>query len=116
MATASPTRRRPQSAGDRLKADVLARFDLEPAELLSLDHVARLATILEGLDAIIERDGLTITGPDGCPRVHPAVIEARQSRIALARLLAALRLPELEAQGRPQRRATRGVYELGASA
>jgi hypothetical protein len=47
---------------------------------------------------------------------HPAVVEARQQRLALARLLAALRLPagaedDLAAGRRPQRRVgVRGFY------
>ncbi|MFC5208610.1 hypothetical protein ACFPM0_18860 [Pseudonocardia sulfidoxydans] len=47
-------------------------------------------------------------GPDG--RVHPAVIEARQQRLTLARLVASLRVPD-DGDVRPQRRgAARGFY------
>ncbi|MDQ3274292.1 MAG: hypothetical protein M3Q39_04480 [Actinomycetota bacterium] len=42
---------------------------------------------------------------------HPALVESRQQRLALARLLIALRLPDREEQ-RPQRRGLRGGYRL----
>jgi hypothetical protein len=51
-------------------------------------------------------------------RTHPAVIEARQQRLTLARLLAALRLPagdeqDVQPNRRPQRRSgARGVYAM----
>jgi hypothetical protein len=55
--------------------------------------------------------------------VHPAVIEARQSAIAVARISAALRLPAGEQEegqggaGWPQRRSgARGVYSIGGAA
>jgi len=50
------------------------------------------------------------------PRVHPALVELRQQRIALARLFAALHIPTGEDEGRIQHRGTRGVYGIrGAS-
>lgn len=54
-------------------------------------------------------------------RVHPALVEARQLRIALARLIAALPLPagdedDQAAGRRPQRRVgVRGIYTLGGA-
>lgn len=55
----------------------------------------------------------------GQDQTHPLVVEARQSSIALARLVAALRLPDDAVDGeeakRPQRRGIRGVYS-GAGA
>jgi len=71
---------------------------------------------LDRLDAVVRADGGMIDTPSGV-KVHPGLVEARQLRIALARLLAALRLPDgevgTESQGRRQRRAgARGVYQL----
>jgi hypothetical protein len=60
-----------------------------------------------------------VEGPHGS-KPHPAVVEARQSKIALARLTAALRLPagdetDQAAGRRPQRRVgMRGVYGVRA--
>jgi hypothetical protein len=56
-----------------------------------------------------------VTGPGLTQRVHPAYTEARQQQIALARVLAALRLPSGDEEaGRPQKRVgVRGPYALG---
>ncbi len=77
--------------------------------------MCRTADLLDRLEAAVAADG-----PMLGDRIHPAAIEARQQRIAFARLSAALRLPAGEqddgsrsggAERRPQRRVgVRGVY------
>ena len=95
----------------------------QPHRLTQRGRIARrrepLRGVLSELDAVIRRDGLIVAGPGGADRVHPAAVEARQARIALTRLSAALRLPageEGDAQKdarRPQRRVgARGVYRI----
>jgi len=108
-----------RAAGKRLWDAVLADYVLEQHELGLLREVVRTTDVLDELDAVIRRDGLIVAGPGGADRVHPAAVEARQARIALARLSAALRLPageEGDAQKdarRPQRRVgARGVYRI----
>jgi len=66
-------------------------FELETAEMSILEAAARQADVVAALEVIVAQDGLMdpTTG-----RVHPAVAEARQGRLALARLLAALALPD----------------------
>ncbi len=102
--------------GRRLWRAVVTNFELEEHERVLLREAVRLVDLLVGLQAAIDREGSVIAGPKGDVRVHPAVVEARQSRLALARVLAVLRLPEgeeTEAMRRPQRRAgARGVYQL----
>lgn len=62
-----------------------------------------------------------VDSPQGT-KAHPAAVEARAQKIALARLLAALRLPagaeDDQASGRrPQRRSgPRGVYGIRGAA
>ena len=76
-----------------------------------LIEACRTLDQLDELDALQRKLG-TLTA-DG--RVAPHVVEARLQRIALARILAALRLPEdLSAPVvRPQRRTGgRGIYSL----
>jgi hypothetical protein len=95
---------------------VQSEFELETHEALLLTEMCRTADQLDALFALAERDG--VQDPTG--RVNPALVEARQLRIAFARLSAALRLPageDAEPAGRPQRRVgARGVYGLrGAS-
>ncbi|MGO9382177.1 MAG: hypothetical protein ACLP4W_08775 [Mycobacterium sp.] len=107
--------------GRKLWDEVLSRYELEQHELALLREMVRTVDLLDELAAIVAREG-TMTEGSWDPRPHPAVIEARQSKIALARLTAALRLPAGaegdEAAGRrPQRRVgVRGVYGLAGGA
>ncbi|MCI4674779.1 terminase [Candidatus Mycolicibacterium alkanivorans] len=103
-------------SGRALWNDVLGKYILENHELLLLKEMVRTVDLLDKLHAIVQREGLMVEGPHGS-KPHPAVVEARQSKIALARLGAALRLPagDEDSAGvrRPQRRAgARGVYQL----
>jgi len=92
-------------------------FDLEEHELALLVEAVRTVDLLDLLDAAVRRDGALLDSPQGM-KAHPAAVEARQQRIALARLLAVLRLPTGEAgdqriSARAQRRAgARGTYGI----
>lgn len=100
-----------RAGGRRLWESVTSEYELAEHEALLLREACRTVDLLDSLDAAIRRDGAL--GPDG--RAHPAAVEARQQRIALARILASLRLPAGdEDEGRPQRRVgVRGTYALG---
>jgi len=105
-------------AGRRLWRAVVDEWDFEEWELALLREAVRTVDTLDQLAAIVSEAGLLVQGHDG-PRVHPALVEQRQLKIALARILAALRLPDGEegdeSSGRRQRRAgARGVYKLKA--
>ncbi len=103
------------TAGRRLWADVLKAYELEQHELLLLREAVRTVDVLDDLTARVAVDGSVIGSSQG-DRAHPALVEARQQRITLARLLAALRLPageesEQRSDRRLQRRVgVRGVY------
>jgi hypothetical protein len=97
-----------KTPGRRLWRDVQERYQLEVHEELLLTEMCRTADQLDKLARLIAADG---------PDAAWATVEARQQRIALARLQAALRLPAGEAgdhqagSRRPQRRSgARGVY------
>ncbi len=102
-------------AGAALWRAVTAQYELEQHELLLLREAVRTVDVLDDLTAQVAADGSVVESPQGT-KAHPALVEARQQRIALARLLAALRLPAgEESEGgsdrRPQRRVgVRGVY------
>jgi hypothetical protein len=108
-----------RTSGRRLWAAVLEQYEFEEHELALLREIVRTVDLLDRLHAVAEVEGVTLTAADGSVRVHPAVVEARQARIGLARLQAALRLPAGEEDDgvdsrRPQRRVgVRGVYGLG---
>lgn len=112
-----------RASGCRMWSDVLGRYDLEEHELALLREMCRTVDLLDDLDAQVRRDGLMMPGPGGVLRVHPAAVEARQQKIALARMEAALRLPageegdEQQGARRPQRRSgARGVYSIRGTA
>jgi hypothetical protein len=73
---------------------VTGSFVLDVAERELLVECARLVDECEELSSVLERDGRSVLGSQGQPRVHPAVGELRASRLALGRLLAQLALPD----------------------
>jgi hypothetical protein len=98
--------------GRRLWNAVLDVYVLEQHELALLREAVRTVNQLDKLDDVVRRDGVK---PKGTVRVHPALVESRQLRITLARVLAALRLPSGVTAGSrsPQKRVgARGVYRL----
>ncbi|MGY1778765.1 hypothetical protein [Geodermatophilus sp. SYSU D01036] len=105
------------AVGAKLWFAVLDEYDLEEHELLLLREMVRTVDVLDALEARVAEDGVLLGSSQG-ERAHPALVEARQQRITLARLQAALRLPAGEEesgdQRRPQRRmGMRGVYGVG---
>lgn len=106
-----------KAGGLQLWSTVLGDYELEEHELALLREAVRTVDLLDELDGIVKTEGAVIDSPQG-RKAHPAAVEARQQRIALARVLAALRLPtgdeDNQAQSaRPQRRVgARGVYGI----
>ena len=106
-----------RAPGRRLWESVTTDYDLDEHEVVLLIEAVRTVDMLDVLDVAVRRDGPLLEGPQGT-RAHPAAVEARQQRIALARLLAALRLPsgdvgDAKVSARPQRRSgARGVYGI----
>jgi hypothetical protein len=97
---------------------VLEAFELDEHELALLRQAARTADLCDALQAIVDVEGPIVDG-----RAHPAVVELRQQRIVLARLIVALRVPlgdqedaATSAAGRLQRRGLRGVYGIRGTA
>lgn len=90
-------------------------FDLEGHENALLIEACRTIDALAELDAAVSRDGSVLDGEHG-PRVHPAVVEGRLQRVALARLLDALKLPRDDDDKRPQSRRGRNLHLAGGPA
>ncbi len=85
-----------------------AALELDEHERRLLIEACRTADHLDALEDAISADGVVVDG-----RAHPALVEARQQRVVLTRLVASLRLPEdlQRPETRPQRRgAARGAY------
>ncbi len=104
-----------EAAGRRLWRAVLAGFDLDEHELVLLRQAVHVADVCERLRQLVDADG---TVRDG--RAHPALVELRQQRLLLARLVVALRVPlgeqeeeeRVTSPRRSQYRGLRGVYGL----
>jgi hypothetical protein len=89
--------------------EVTSALDLDARDRGLLLETSRCLDQLDVLDGLVRQHGPML--PDG--RMHPAVIEARQQRVALSRLIASMRLPEdlSVPVRRPQHRgAARGTY------
>jgi hypothetical protein len=100
-------------SGRRLWAAVQRDFELGEHESALLVALTRQVDRLAALEELIEAEGLVVTGHGTC-KIHPAVVEARQTAIAIARISACLRLPagEEDAQGQQRRAGVRGVYAI----
>lgn len=92
-------------SGLALWESVLSGYDLEFHELALLREAVRTVDQLDKLAVAVNRDGVVSEN-----KVSPALVESRQLRLTLARLLAALRLPTGDeedlpaANKRPQKR------------
>ena len=98
----------------------MGTFELGEHERALLVALVRQVDRLDALEELIAADGLMVTG-HGTTKVHPAVVEARQTAIAVARIAACLRLPTGEEEGGDaapgQRRGgARGVYSIDGAA
>ena len=102
----------------RLWVAVTREFELGEHERALLVAMCRQVDRLDQLETLIADEGLMVSGHN-TTKVHPAVVESRQTAIAVARIAACLRLPAGEEEANaapPQRRGgARGVYAVGAA-
>ncbi|MGB9308763.1 MAG: terminase, partial [Mycobacterium sp.] len=87
-----------REAGRRLWEKTLAEIEFQPHELELLGETCRTLDAVRLLQNQLDADGVIDISPQG-RRVHPALPELRQQRIVLARLLAALQIPDDEPPG-----------------
>jgi hypothetical protein len=85
-------------AGRALWVSLSAEFEFGPHELALLAVACRQADDVAALEGLLGRDGLVVTGSAGQPRLNAAVTEVRQGRLALAKLLDQLAIPDEEQQ------------------
>jgi hypothetical protein len=104
-------------AGAQLWRSVMGEYELAEHELALLRQAVAVVDMCTELQATVDTDGALLRGPDGI-RTHPALVELRQQRILLARLVVALRVPIGDQEQEPaktgaprlQRRGLRGAY------
>ncbi len=109
-------------AGRHLWRSLLADYELAEHELTLLRQAVRVVDLCDDLQHVVDAEGPMAETRLGDVRVSPAVVELRQQRLALARLIVALRVPLGDAEdqtpastpsatvARLQRRGLRGVY------
>ncbi len=78
--------------GRRLWRSVSRGYVLAEVDGPLLLEMCRTVDNLQALAEVVSREGVTHDSPQGV-RAHPALVEARQQRLALARLVAALGIP-----------------------
>ncbi len=102
-----------KTAGGKLWDSVTDDYELDNHELLLLREACRTADRLDRLAEEALKLPVTVENHRGDQVASPAMVEARQQSITLTRLLASLRLPSGEEEGRPQRRGSaRGSYGI----
>lgn len=99
-------------AGARLWEKTVEIYDLSEHELAILGQACRTLDMCESLWDRVHRDGFMVTGSMGQMVVNPAVPELRQQRSALASLLRALDLPDVEASSDGEVEVPAGVATL----
>lgn len=104
------TPRNLNAAGRKLWDVATDQFSWADHELALLEEACRTRDRIVQLDKAVSDDGLMLISSQGM-RVHPAVAEARQQRLVLARLLVSLGIPPLE-DDLPPSRGVRGVYGM----
>src|SRR5688500_1363996 len=100
-------------AGLRLWHSIADPFELEPHELVTLGSAAVIADRIAALDAEVETEGEMVMDTRRRVKIaNPALVEARQQRLAQARLLSSLRLPDQNNVRPQQRGGPRGFYAV----
>jgi hypothetical protein len=100
-------------AGRRTWASVADHWALEDHEAETLEQAARTSDLIAALEAEIMVHGVATRTAGGEVKCNPLVIEIRQSRLAVSRMVASLRLTDGQAGTRPQRRSGfKGTYAL----
>ncbi|MHA6511323.1 hypothetical protein [Tessaracoccus sp. Z1128] len=95
-----------RAGGQRLWRSIVEDYELGQHELAVLVEACHTVDACHALEAIVTAEGVVHDSPQG-KRAHPALVEARQQRLALAKLVASLRIPldDQQAAGRqPQQR------------
>jgi hypothetical protein len=88
-------------------------YELTDSERELLLEACRLMDECEALRQAVATDGTTVSGSTGQTRVHPAIGELRQHRLALGRLLSQLALPDDDEETLPTPLQARGRAAAG---
>ncbi len=104
-----------RKSGRALWRAVMRDYELDEHETVVLREACRTADSLDGLQHLLNTEGLMGETSQG-PRVHPALVELRQQRVVFARLMTALQIPAEDSSRTQTRGAPRGVYSIQGGA
>ena len=82
-----------------LSSDLTAGFAFDSRELHLLNEACLVADHVADLETVLSKEGMTSTGSAGQTVAHPALVESRQQRLVLVRLLASLEFGDAAAGG-----------------
>jgi hypothetical protein len=82
-----------KAGGRRLWSSVTTEFEVDESAAAVLAEACHTVDLLSGLRAKLAETPAVIDSAQG-PRMHPLVVEVRQQRLALAKLVASLGLPK----------------------
>jgi hypothetical protein len=85
--------------GRALWRQVAADYELRPDEMVLLEQCCRSADLITRMESEAAAAGLTSAGSKGQPVINPVLAELRLQKIALARLMFQLGLPDADAGG-----------------
>ena len=83
--------------GAKLWEQITERHGLGVHEAALVEELCRIRSHITDLDAEVERDGVTVPAQGGSVKAHPCLTEARQQRLAFARIVQVLEFPDVEA-------------------
>ena len=85
--------------GMALWGRLMDSYEFEVWELVVVELACKQRDVLALLEDAIRKDGIVSEGSQGQPRLSQLVGEARQTRLALSRLLGGLKMPTDSATG-----------------
>lgn len=86
-----------QGRGERWWRRMVDVYEFSEVEYELVVEAARTVAAVDELDKLVRSEGVTVVGARGAVQAHPALVEARQQRTVLGRLLAQLDLPDEDA-------------------
>ncbi|MEE2529147.1 hypothetical protein V1639_08905 [Pseudarthrobacter sp. J75] len=110
------------TAGDKLVKQFTEALgegeEYDEREVAVLDLARRQANDIEALEGQLEAEGGSVTGSTGQSRLNPIYAELRQQRLALAKILQSVKLPDEglgSSRNSQQQRAARSRWDRDKS-
>lgn len=102
------------AGGRKLWRELVEHFEFDGAEPRLLAELCRQVDLVDALaDAVAKHGVMVPTADRDSVKLNNAVTELRHGRLAVARLVAALRLPDEDGAKEQRRQGFRGVHVAG---